>query len=109
LCFSSSRYPPPAYVEIVEVAAIANDQKTGNMGSYGNDKHSWYDVRYWEKRVWIGLLFLLAVIIVVPVVVTTMLNDRWRNRYPDYTKLTYKLSDTCRHMAFPYRSTEAAY
>ncbi|TLS30574.1 hypothetical protein PpBr36_02384 [Pyricularia pennisetigena] len=51
--------------------------------------------RAWRKRTWglIGALVLIAIIIiiVVPVAVTT---EQRRNRYPDYFKINYTLTET---------------
>lgn len=57
----------------------------------------------WGKKVWIGIgaaIVIVIIAIVVPVVVVTR-----NNRYPDYTKLTYTLSETCTyclvHLSLP--------
>ena len=64
-----------------------------------DERVSWWDVRYWG---WKGFAILGAVIavvivaIVVPVVVT-----KKDSRYPNYTKLTYTLRDTCTSSLIP--------
>ncbi|TLD19739.1 hypothetical protein PspLS_09504 [Pyricularia sp. CBS 133598] len=51
--------------------------------------------RSWRKRTWAliitAVLIVLIVVIVVPVVVTT---EQHKNRYPDYFKINYTLTET---------------
>lgn len=60
-------------------------------GSF-NNRRSPLDPRGWGKRVWIGLgLVVVIILAVVPAVVVT---EQKKNRYPDYSPLTYSLSET---------------
>lgn len=54
----------------------------------------WWDPRGWRKRVWAGIAALVVVAIVVGVVAGVLVAKA--NRYPDYSKLTYTLKDTCK-------------
>lgn len=68
-----------------------------DMAAYERDeKHPWYNFRYWRKRVWALVIVSVAVIVVVPVVVAVLEVELKKNRYPDYGKLNYTLSDTCK-------------
>ena len=55
----------------------------------------WWDARHWSKKVWIfvGIAVAIIIAIAVPVGVTV---DRARNRYPNYVKLNYTLTETCK-------------
>jgi len=54
----------------------------------------WWDARHWGRKGWICVAVAVAVVIAiaVPVGVTV---DRARNRYPNYAKLNYTLTETC--------------
>jgi hypothetical protein len=59
----------------------------------GDSDHSWYDVRHWGKKAWgivAGILVVLIVVIIVAAVEATK-----SAKYPDYTALSYTLSETC--------------
>lgn len=64
---------------------------------YEEPSAPWYKPRYWQKRTWAlvvsTIVVVLVIIIVVPVVVT---KNKQNNSYPDYTKLNYTLTDTCK-------------
>ncbi|WQF79854.1 Putative glycoside hydrolase family 16, concanavalin A-like lectin/glucanase domain superfamily [Colletotrichum destructivum] len=70
----------------------------GTMDDYGfpnerlAQKTAWWNPKGWTKRIWAGLAAVVVVIIVIAVAVTVTQNNK--NRYPDYSKLSYKLSDT---------------
>jgi len=53
----------------------------------------WYNAKGWGKKVWLGIGAALAVIIIVVVVAAVMVTKK--NKYPDYSKLSYSLADTC--------------
>lgn len=56
----------------------------------------WYEYRYWSRKAWIGVG--IAVVVVVVVIIAAVAGvevSKKNNRYPDYSKLTYKLADTC--------------
>ncbi|KAK2593220.1 hypothetical protein QQS21_009060 [Conoideocrella luteorostrata] len=52
----------------------------------------WWNPRYWTRKIWIGVVALVVIIIVVVVAVAVTVSKK--NRYPDYSPLTYKLQDT---------------
>lgn len=53
-----------------------------------------WDPRGWRKRTWAGIALVLIVAIIVGVVAGVEVAKA--NRYPDYSKLTYSLEDTCK-------------
>jgi hypothetical protein len=61
----------------------------------------WYNVRSWRKRHWaiIGVVGVILLVVIIAVAVT----QTKKSKYPDYTALTYKLSETCKASlwAFP--------
>lgn len=75
---------------------------TGQPPSYFNAQlppremhsESQWDPRGWRKRTWAGIAIALIIAIVVGVAVGVMVAKA--NRYPDYSKLTYSLQDTCK-------------
>jgi hypothetical protein len=60
---------------------------------YEDESTPWYNPRYWRKRIWAGVITVIIIIVVVVAVV--VVEVRKQDKYPNYTKLTYKLSDTC--------------
>jgi len=54
----------------------------------------WWNPRYWRKRVWAGIGVVLVVVIIVAVAVGVTQSKK--NRYPDYSAITYSLSETCK-------------
>ncbi|GJN75468.1 hypothetical protein PLIIFM63780_009326 [Purpureocillium lilacinum] len=52
----------------------------------------WWNPRYWRKRVWAGIGVVLVVVIIVAVAVGVTQSKK--NRYPDYSAITYSLSET---------------
>lgn len=53
----------------------------------------WWNPRYWRKRVWAGLV--AAILIIVVIAVAVGVTQSKNNAYPDYTTLSYSLSETC--------------
>ena len=74
--------PPPAY----------------KLDREGTLAPHWWDVRGWSKKkmllVVVGLVILAVVIIIIAVEVSK------KNSYPDYSALTYTLTDTCTYHLF---------
>ncbi|KAH6664478.1 glycoside hydrolase family 16 protein [Halenospora varia] len=68
--------PPPAY----------------KIDADGTLSPRWYDVKAWGKRVWAGVIAGIVIIIIIVVVVAVVVSKK--NKYPDYSKLTYSLSET---------------
>jgi hypothetical protein len=54
--------------------------------------HPWYNVKYWGKKAWLIAGAIIVAIIVIIIVVAVV--ETKANRYPDYTKLDYTLSET---------------
>ncbi|KAI5461431.1 concanavalin A-like lectin/glucanase domain-containing protein [Mariannaea sp. PMI_226] len=52
----------------------------------------WWNVRYWRKRCWFGII--ITVIAVAAIIIGVIVSVNQKNRYPDYSALTYKLVDT---------------
>ena len=53
----------------------------------------WYDVKRWGKKIWIAVAAIIAIIIII--IVVGAVEGVEKNRYPDYSKLSYSLADTC--------------
>ncbi|TDZ12860.1 putative glycosidase [Colletotrichum spinosum] len=75
-----------------------NDSTSNIMGDFGysNDRlretTPWWNPRGWTKRIWAGVG--AAIIIIIVIVVAVVVTQNNKNRYPDYSKLSYTLSDT---------------
>lgn len=70
--------------------AAANQYQFDHEDSY----HApWYNFRYWGKRAWAGVVAIVVIIIIIVVVVAVEVTKK--TAYPDYTQLTYSLSETC--------------
>lgn len=59
-------------------------------------QYSNWDPRGWRKRTWAGVAGVVIVAIVAGVVAGVLVAKA--NRYPDYSKLTYALEDTCKSL-----------
>lgn len=55
--------------------------------------HPWYNFKYWGKRGWFTAAAVIVAIIVIITVVAVV--ETRASRYPDYTTLSYSLSETC--------------
>jgi hypothetical protein len=53
----------------------------------------WYDAKRWGKKVWIVVAAIIAVVIII--VVVGVVEGEKKNKYPDYSRLSYSLADTC--------------
>ncbi|KAH9241624.1 glycoside hydrolase family 16 protein [Colletotrichum gloeosporioides 23] len=77
-----------------------NDSTYNIMGDYGFSNErlaqrpatAWWDPRGWTKRIWAGVS--AAIIILIVIIVAVAVTQANANRYPDYSKLSYTLSDT---------------
>jgi hypothetical protein len=56
----------------------------------------WYGVREWGKKIWIGIGVVVAIIIII--IVVAVVEVEKANRYPDYSALSYILSETCTYL-----------
>jgi hypothetical protein len=63
--------------------------------------HKWYDVKAWGKKVWIGIAAAVAILIIVIVVAVVETNKK-NNKYPDYSRLSYSVSETCKSYRLLY-------
>jgi hypothetical protein len=70
--------PPPSY-------SVDRDD-TLNPGAW--------NMRYWSWKKWAALV--AGVIIVVVIIVIVVVEVEKKNKYPDYSALTYTLADTCK-------------
>lgn len=73
--------PPPAY------KVSENDDK---------DPH-WFDVRYWGKRTVALVVFGILVVIAIAVAVAVV--EVKKNRYPNYSQLSYSKVDQCQYLS----------
>lgn len=80
--------PPPAY----------------KIDADGTLSPRWYDVKAWGKRVWAGVIAGIVIIIIIIVVVAVVVSKK--NKYPDYSKLTYSLSETCLSFHVLHQNTQ---
>ncbi|KAE8449632.1 hypothetical protein EG329_007962 [Mollisiaceae sp. DMI_Dod_QoI] len=88
----------------VKNGAQSNYQMTDNYGQplgpppeYKLDRddtlnHPWYNAKHWGKKAWLIVSGIIAVIIIIVVVVAVEVSKA--NRYPDYSALSYTLSET---------------
>lgn len=54
----------------------------------------WWNPRYWTKRIWIVLTIIVVAIIAIIVAVAVTQSRSSSNAYPNYTNLSYSLTDT---------------
>lgn len=59
--------------------------------------HPWYNFKYWGKRGWLAFAAVVVAIIVIIIVIAVV--EVRANRYPDYSELSYTLSETCTFFA----------
>lgn len=52
----------------------------------------WYDAKRWGKKVWIAVAAIIAIVIII--IVVGVVEGEKKNKYPDYSKLSYSLTDT---------------
>lgn len=79
---------PPRYEEIM---------LTRDNGSVRHLQSSmpWWNPRYWRKRVWGGVV--AAILIVIAIIIGVVVSQvKKNNAYPNYTQLSYSLSETCK-------------
>ncbi|KAG9250924.1 concanavalin A-like lectin/glucanase domain-containing protein [Emericellopsis atlantica] len=81
---------PPAYDEVP--MAAPHDTNIQNRSRPVQTSKPWWNPRYWRKRVWIAIAVILLIIIVIAVAVGVTQSKS--NKYPDYSALSYALSET---------------
>ncbi|KAK2043283.1 endo-beta-glucanase [Colletotrichum somersetense] len=85
--------------------SMKDSEHNGTMDKYGfssetlGRKTAWWNPKGWTKRIWAGVGAGVVLIIIVAVVAVAVTQNN-KNRYPNYTKLSYKLSDTYSGEAF---------
>lgn len=52
-----------------------------------------WDMRQWSWKKWVALI--VGVVIVIVMVIIVVVEVTKKNKYPDYSTLTYTLADTC--------------
>jgi len=70
----------------------AGDPVRPGGGQHAPTSVPWWNARYWRKRVWAGVIAVIVIIIII--VVAVAVTESKSNSYPDYTELTYSLSET---------------
>ncbi|TVY13130.1 putative glycosidase [Lachnellula arida] len=58
----------------------------------------WYDAKRWGKKVWIAVAAIIAIVIII--IVVGVVEGEKKNKYPDYSKLSYSLTDTIAGTSF---------
>lgn len=53
----------------------------------------WYDLKRWGKKIWIAVAAIIAILIII--IVVAVVEVEKKNKYPDYSKVTYTVADTC--------------
>jgi hypothetical protein len=92
----AKRRPPPSVGESSISDPYDHDTIDTKMSRYDEDERPpWYK----RRLTWAIGLLLIIIAIAVPIAVVTVRNNQWQNRYPDYSKLNYALSDTCEFLA----------
>ncbi|KAM5374913.1 hypothetical protein ACJZ2D_006257 [Fusarium nematophilum] len=76
---------PPTYDEIML-------PRQGNDIRHVSPTMPWWNPRYWRKRVWAGVA--AGVVILLVIVIAVAVTEVRKNRYPDYSTLSYSLKDT---------------
>ncbi|EPE33256.1 Concanavalin A-like lectins/glucanase [Glarea lozoyensis ATCC 20868] len=90
--FDSVERKHTTYSSATEIMKNQFVEGTGEFERQDGVGRKWYDVKGWGKKVWIGVaaaVVILIIVIVVPVVVTNK-----KNKYPDYSRLSYSVSET---------------
>lgn len=59
-------------------------------------RQPWWNVKSWGWKKFAILIGAVVIILIIVIVVAVEVTKK--NKYPDYTKLTYKLADTCKHI-----------
>ena len=59
-----------------------------------------WDVRHWGWGKWAALVGGLVIVVVV--IVVAVVEVQKKNKYPDYSALTYTLADTCMSALVPF-------
>lgn len=105
-----ARYEETAYGSAPAGGAVMTD-KTNAQTTYDDfgmgraqanntkvrDSNPWWNPRYWSRKIWIAVVAVVVIIIIVIIGVAVGVSQaNKKNAYPDYSKINYKLSDTCK-------------
>jgi len=72
--------PPPNYKEEVHTP-------------YSSGRPKWWDFKAWGWKKW-AIFGVILVILIVVIIVAAVLGTK-EEKYPSYSKLNYRLTDTC--------------
>jgi hypothetical protein len=86
---------PPAYDEILL-------SRPGQDVRRASPSMPWWNPRYWRKRVWAGVV--VAILVILAIIIGVAVTQAKKNKYPDYTALSYSLKDTSRLLLFAYQN-----
>ncbi|OTB07699.1 glycoside hydrolase family 16 protein [Hypoxylon sp. CI-4A] len=80
---------PPPYYE-TEPLPLRNNMAYSQQPTPAA-KAPWWNARYWRKRTWAIVAAIIVVILIIVIVVPIEVTKA--NKYPDYSRLNYSLSD----------------
>ena len=86
------------YTENIGMAGESSGSNLGPPPEYKVDREdtlnpSPWDVRQWSWKRWAMLIVGVVVVIVAVIIIAVEVTKK--NKYPDYSALTYTLADTC--------------
>lgn len=79
---------PPTYEE------VALQSRPQTEVRHVQTSMPWWNPRYWRKRVWLGVV--VAILVILAIVIAVAVTQTRKSAYPDYTALNYTLSETCK-------------
>jgi hypothetical protein len=88
-----------SYSSAAEIMKNQFVEGTGEFDRADTLSHRWYNVKAWGKKIWFGIA--AAVVILIIVIVVAVVETNKKNKYPDYSKLTYTVSETCTYLFQP--------
>jgi hypothetical protein len=96
------------YAEGVQMADDYGRPISGPPPAYMMDRPDTLRRPWWDVRAWGWKRFAIAgalVVIIIIIIVVAAVEATKKNKYPSYTKLNYKVVDTCAYLPTPF--TEA--
>ena len=79
---------------VTETTMNRFDEGPGQFDRLYTRAPRWYNVKAWGKKIWLGIV--VAVIILIIIIAVAVVETNKKNKYPDYSKLTYSVSETCK-------------
>lgn len=70
-----------------------------NGAAYEKAEAPWWNPKSWRKRTW-AIVAVVIIVILIAVIVGAVLGSK-ANAYPDYSALSYSLSDECMSFLAP--------